>query len=96
MQRPLEKTFLYNQCGGDQVWHNQSLKGVRAWSNGATVLANPRKEEGDSAISFSQRLAVMGRGHSLKSDEVVMDNSQVVVATSQKSREAVGCQPIQL
>ena len=38
----------------------------------------------------------MGRGHSLKSDEVVMDNSQVVVATSQKSREAVGCQPIQL
>ena len=36
----------------------------------------------------------MDRGHSPNSDELVMDSSQVVVGTSQKSKEAVGCQPI--
>jgi len=36
----------------------------------------------------------MDRGHSPNSEEVVMDSSQVVVGTSQKSGEAVGCQPI--
>jgi len=36
----------------------------------------------------------MDRGHSPNGEEVVMGTSQVVVGTSQKSREAVGCQPI--
>ena len=35
------------------------------------------------------------RGHSPNGEEVVMDTSQVVVGTSQKSGEAVGCQPMQ-
>ena len=34
------------------------------------------------------------RGHSPNGEEVVMDTSLVVVGTSQKSGEAVGCQPI--
>ena len=34
------------------------------------------------------------RGHSLNGEEVVMDTSQVVVGTSQRSGEAVGSQPI--
>jgi len=53
-----------------------------------------KKEEGDSAILSSRRQAVMDRGHSPNGEEVVMDTSQVVVGTSQKSAEAVGCQPI--
>jgi len=36
----------------------------------------------------------MDRGLSPNSEEVVMDTSQVVVGTSQKGKEAVGCQPI--
>ena len=36
----------------------------------------------------------MDRGHSPNGEEVVMDTSQVVVGTSQKSEEAVWCQPI--
>jgi len=62
--------------------------------NGPTVLSNPRKKE-NSTILSSQRQAVMNRGHSSNSEEVVMDTSQVVVGTSQKSGEAVVCQPIQ-
>jgi len=58
------------------------------------MQANPKKEEGDSAIPSSQRQAVIDRGHSPNSEEVVMDTSQVVVGTSQKGREAVGCQLI--
>jgi len=60
------------------------------------VWQNTRKEEGDSAIPSSQRQAGMDRGHSLEGEEVVLDTSQVVVGTSQKSKEAVGCQPIRL
>jgi len=52
------------------------------------------KEEGDSAIPSSQRQAVMDSRHSPNGEEVVMDTSPVVVDTSQKSGEAVGCQPI--
>jgi len=37
---------------------------------------------------------VRDRGHSLNDEEVVIDTSQVVVGTRQKSGEAVGCQPI--
>jgi len=37
---------------------------------------------------------VRDRGHSPNGEEVVMDTSQVVVGTNQKSGEAVGCQPI--
>jgi len=37
----------------------------------------------------------MDSGHSPNGEEVVMDTRQVVVGASQKSREAVGCQPIQ-
>jgi len=37
---------------------------------------------------------MMDRGHSLNGEEVVMDTSQVVVGTSHKSGEVVGCQPI--
>jgi len=37
----------------------------------------------------------MDRGHSPNSEDVVMGTSPVVVGTSQKSGEAVGCQPIQ-
>jgi len=59
-----------------------------------SVLAIPRKEEGDSAIPSSQRQAVMDGGHSPNGEEVVMDTSQVVVRTSQEGEEAVGCQPI--
>ena len=36
----------------------------------------------------------MDRGHSPNGEEVVMDTSQVVVGTSQKSGEAVGYKPI--
>jgi len=39
----------------------------------------------------------MDRGHSPNGEEAaVMDTSQAVVGTSQKSEEAVGCQPIRL
>ena len=51
------------------------------------------KAEEDSAIPSSQRRAAMDRGHSPDSEEAVMDTSQVVVGTSQNSKEAVGCQP---
>jgi len=37
----------------------------------------------------------MDRGLSPTGEEVVMDTSQVVVGTSPKGEEAVGCQPIQ-
>jgi len=93
MQRPLEK-FPYHQCGGDQVWHNRNPGGARAMSNWPTVLASPSKEEGGSGIPSSQRQAVMDRGHSPNSEEVVIDTSQVVVGTSQESGGALGCQPI--
>jgi len=53
-----------------------------------------KKEEGDSAIPSSQRQAVMDRGFSPTSEEVVGDTSQVVVGTSEESVEAVGCQLI--
>jgi len=52
------------------------------------------KEEGDSAIPSSQRQAVIDPGHSPNGEEVLVGTSQVVVGTSQKSQEAVGCQPI--
>jgi len=39
---------------------------------------------------------MMNRGHSPNDEEVVMDTSPVVVGTSQKSGEAVECQPIRL
>jgi len=58
-----------------------------------SVLAKPQKEERDSAVPSSQRQAVMDRGHSPNGEEVVMATSQVVVSTSQKSGEAVGCHP---
>jgi len=54
----------------------------------------PEKEEGESAIPSSQRQAVRDRGQGPNGEEVVMDNSQVVVGTSQEGEEAVGCQPI--
>jgi len=59
-----------------------------------SVLVIPRKEEGDSAIPSSRRQAVMDRGQSPNGEEVVIDTSQVVVGTSQKVEEAVGCQPM--
>jgi len=37
----------------------------------------------------------MDGGHSPNGEEEVVDTSQVVVGTSQKGEEAVGCQPIQ-
>jgi len=58
------------------------------------VWQNTRKVEGDSAIPSSQRQAVMDHGQSLEGEEVVMDTSQVVVGTSPKGEEAVGCRPI--
>ena len=36
----------------------------------------------------------MDRGQSPNGEEVVIDTSQVVVGTSQKVEEAVGCQPM--
>jgi len=36
----------------------------------------------------------MDPGQSPNGEEVVLDTSQVVVGTSQKGEEAVGCQPI--
>jgi len=59
-----------------------------------SVLAIPRKGEGDSAIPSSQRQAVMDHGHSPNGEQVVMDTSQVVVGTRPEGEEAVGCQPI--
>ena len=59
-----------------------------------SVWQYPEKEEGDSAIPFSQRQAVRDRGHGPNREEVVVDTSQVVVGTSQECEEAVGCQPI--
>jgi len=53
------------------------------------------KEEGDSAIPSSQRQAVIDCGQSPNGEEVVMGTSPVVVGTSQKGGEAVGCRPIQ-
>ena len=58
-------------------------------------IGEPQKEEGDSAIPASQREALMDCGlKSPECKEVVVDNSEVVVGTSQKGGEAVGCQPI--
>ena len=54
----------------------------------------PEKEEGDSAIPSSQRQALRDRGHDPYGEEVVVDTSQLVVGTSQKGEEAVGCQLI--
>jgi len=54
----------------------------------------PEKEEGDSAIPSSQRQAVRDRGQGPNGEEVVVDTSPVVVGTSQKGEEAVGCKPI--
>jgi len=54
----------------------------------------PEKEEGDSAISSSQRLAVRDRGQGPNGEEVVLDTSKVVVGSSQEGEEAVWCQPI--
>jgi len=62
---------------------------------GQLCWQNTRKAEGDRAIQSSQRQAVIDCGHSPNGEEVVMDTSQVVVGTSLKSGEAVGCQPIQ-
>jgi len=39
---------------------------------------------------------MIDHGHSPNGEDVVMDTSQVVVGSSQKSGEAVGCQPIRL
>ena len=50
-----------------------------------------QKPEGDSAIPSSKRHAVIHRGHSPNGEEVVKDTSQVVVDTSQESKEAVEC-----
>jgi len=59
------------------------------------VWQNTQKEEGDSAIPSPQRQAAMDRGlPSPEGEEVVVDTSQVVVGTSEKCQEAVGCQPI--
>jgi len=55
---------------------------------------NTRKAEGDSAILSSQRQPAMDRGQSPEGKEVVLDNSLVVVGTSQEGEEAVRCQPI--
>jgi len=82
----------HTQRGRGQARHNRSPgEAEDAIYFGRTL----EKEEGDSAIPSSQRQAVMHRGHSPNGEEVVMDTSQVVVGTSQKSGEAVGCQPIQ-
>jgi len=81
----------HTQGGRRQARHDRSPgEGEDAIYLGRTL----EKEEGDSAIPSSQRQAVMNRGHSLNGEEVVMDTSQVVVGTSQKGGEAVGCQPI--
>jgi len=81
----------YTQRGRGQAWHDRSPgEAEDAIYFGRTL----QKEEGDSAIPSSQRQALMDRGHSPNGEEVVMDTSQVVVGTSQKSGEAVGYKPI--
>jgi len=86
------RKFPYNQHEGYQARHNRSPGGAEFFA--PAVLTKPQKEEGDSAILSSQRQAVMDRGHSPNSEEVVMDTRQVVVGTRQRGGEAVGCQPI--
>jgi len=82
--------ILYTEHGRGQAGHNRSPGEAQMPS----VLAIPRKEEVPSAIPSSQRQAVMDHGHSPNGEEVVLDTSQVVVGSSQKGEEAVGCQPI--
>jgi len=61
----------------------------------AGCVGKPQKEEGECTIPSSQRQTPMDQGlPSPECKEVVVDTSQVVVGTSQKGREAVGCQPI--
>ena len=67
---------------------------VLGWLGCPLFWQYPEKEEGDSAISSSQRQAVRDRGHGPNGEEVVVDTGQVVVGTSRKCEEAVGCQPI--
>jgi len=64
--------------------------------NGPTELANPQKEERDSAIPSSHRQAMMHGAYSPNGEEVVIDTRQIVLGTSQESQEEVGCQLIRL
>jgi len=82
--------FPHNQHEGCQARLKRNLGGPYP----PAVWQNAQKEEGDSAIPSSQRNAMMDLGLSPNGGEVVMDTSQVVVGTSQKGEEAVGCQPI--
>jgi len=77
--------------GGGQAQHDRSPGKA---GRGQLCWQSTQKEKGDIAIPSSQRQAVIDCGHSPNGEEVVMDTSQVVVGTSQKSGEAVGCQPI--
>ena len=74
----------HTQRRGGQARHDRSPGEAR---RGQLFWLHLEKEEGDSAIPSSQRQAVMDRGHSPNGEAVVMD-------TSQKGEEAVGCQPI--
>jgi len=81
----------HTQRGRGQAWHDRSPGEAK---DASFFGRRRKKEEGDTAIPSSQRQAVMDRGHSPNGKEVGMDTSQVVVGTSQKGKEAVGCQPI--
>ena len=82
----------HSQRGECQGRHDRSpVEATGAIYFGRTL----EKEAGDSAIPSPQREAGRDGGRSPNSEEVVMDTSQVVLGTSQKSGEAVGCQPIQ-
>jgi len=81
----------HTQRGLGQARHKRSPGEA---GRGQLCCQSPQKEEGDSAIQSSQRQAVMDSGHSPEGEEVVLDTSQVVVGTSQKGEEVVGCQPI--
>jgi len=60
------------------------------------IWQNTRKGKADSAIPSSQRQATMDHGQSPEGEELVMDTSQVIVGTSERGEEAVGCKLIRL
>jgi len=93
-QRPLDKVPTHTPRGLPGP-PKEKPGGALSHEDQTRSVGKPHKEEGDSAIPSSQKQAPMDRGlSSPECKEVVVDTSQVVVGTSQKGEEAVGCQPI--
>jgi len=83
--------FPHNQHEGCQARLKRHLGGLEPRGPFPRFGRTRKKEVGNSAIPSSKRHAMMDRGLSPNSEELVMDTSQVVVGTSQEGEEAVGC-----